>query len=146
MSQLTIDTVIFDLFGTLVPNLDPKALTQAMSRIASSLGVAADAFEREWRTGFTARMVGAVVDDDEQFVPMLESLGHTADAERLAQATAIRREFMLGALTPKPDAVDSLRQLGAAGYRLALSTDCVGFRRQGLQENHQGIQGQRSRG
>lgn len=115
---------IFDLFGTLVPNLEPSVYQSVVDAMAEALEVEPDAFRTHWSRGFRQRMDGTIRDGDAMFVPILDELGVPTDPARLKRATEIRREFMLRALTPKPGALECLESLAARGVRLALVTDC----------------------
>ena len=116
--------VIFDLFGTVVHNLDPKRLAAAIESMASALGVPPDRFQEAWGTTFHHRMDGRIQDGPEQFVEALQSIGYTAAADRHRAASTIRRSFMQEALAPKEFAIECLEALRNCGYRLGMATDC----------------------
>jgi len=116
--------VLFDLFGTLVPNVPPPIHAAAMREMAAALDLEPEAFEAAWKARFQERMDGRLRDGDSQFLPILESLGKTADAERLQAATAARRTYIRAMLQPKSDAVAVLQALRDRGFELALVSDC----------------------
>jgi putative hydrolase of the HAD superfamily len=119
-----IDAVIFDLFGTLVPNFDLDRFWRRMDRIADVLGAPREAFRAEWRACFRERMLGTLPDGKDMFVPLLHELGVAIDEAALAEADRLRRDFFATELMPKPDAEECLEELRRQGYRLALATDC----------------------
>ena len=119
-----IDAVVFDLFGTLVPNFDLDRYWSCIDGIADVLGAPRGGFRAEWRAGFQARMDGSVPDGDAMFLPLLSELGIGADRASLAEANRLRSEFLAAELVPKPGAQECLDELRRRGYRLALATDC----------------------
>ncbi|MFN0059996.1 MAG: HAD family hydrolase [Planctomycetota bacterium] len=119
-----MQAAIFDLFGTLVPNLEPDRYRDFAHRLAHQLGAPAEPFRAAWAHFFRQRMDGTIRDGDEQFIPILEHIGAPVRRELLPGATRIRREFMRAALTPKSDALECLDALRSAGMRLAMASDC----------------------
>lgn len=126
-----MDAVIFDLFGTLVPNLSPTLWQRAYAEIAEALGLEAADFERVWKGFFDGRMRGAYGDVEEQLSAVVQAVGMgkraaglALQAERLMRAAEVKRRFMLISLAPKPEAVACLEALRARGLKLALATDC----------------------
>ncbi|MCA8959343.1 MAG: HAD family hydrolase [Planctomycetes bacterium] len=116
--------IIFDLFGTLVPNLDPEQLDSAVDAMAACLGAPPVPFAREWGATFRLRMDGRLRDGVTQFDEILTRLGVIASNEARERASELRRDFMRRALTPKPHAVACLRAAKARGLRIGLATDC----------------------
>ncbi len=116
--------VIFDLFGTLVPNVPPSHFQEIMEAVSGIFDVDPEAYQVEWHKTFPLRMDGRIQDGDEQFLPMLEALGVKVEEEKLKEATVLRRKFMLQALQPKHDALECLNTLQARGFKLALASDC----------------------
>lgn len=116
--------VIFDLFGTLVPNLHPDQFESLMVELSGVLNVSATAFAQLWREDFRLRMDGRRQDGPGMFAELLTRMGCLATAEQLERADAVRSDFMMRALEPKADAIACLEALESAGYRLGLCTDC----------------------
>jgi len=121
---MNIRAVVFDLFGTLVRDIAPASWADSNEEIAALFGTTGKALGDAWRPTFMQRMTGELKDDDRVFQPALDVLGITADDEANQRAVLIREAFMLECLTPKPDAVDCLATLQAAGMKLGLATDC----------------------
>lgn len=119
-----MDAVVFDLFGTLVSNLDPSRLRRTMEALAQALGAEAGAFEREWRARFVARMEGTLPDGEEQFRPIADALGIAPTREALLEASRLRRSFMLESLVARPGALECLAAIRRRGLALALASDC----------------------
>ncbi|MEM7166420.1 MAG: HAD family hydrolase [Planctomycetota bacterium] len=116
--------VVFDLFGTLVPNLDPSLYRSMLADVAAMFGAEVEPFLKEWHRHFVHRMDGTLQDGDEMFLPTLDALGLQASAQLLREANDLRRETLRSALRPKPDAVSCLQEIRRRGLELALVTDC----------------------
>lgn len=116
--------VIFDLFGTLVPNLDPARLRLAILSMANSISAPPARFERVWNETFPHRMDGRIPDGVDQFRPFAEQLGLDVTPAQLQASCEVRRRFMFESLQAKPAAVDCLEALRSMGLKLGMSTDC----------------------
>ena len=62
--------VLFDLFGTLVPNLAPEVWSRSCEEIAAILGIDASDYGRLWSERFEERMTGRIPDGPGQFVAL----------------------------------------------------------------------------
>jgi putative hydrolase of the HAD superfamily len=119
-----MDAVLFDLFGTLIPNVEPGALRSGLDDLARLFGADPEVFWVEWGKTFPSRMDGSVRDGIDVFRPTLEALGLSPSAVALEEAHRMRRDFFLGQLRPKRDALETLDALLERGCRLGLVTDC----------------------
>ena len=120
----TMEAVIFDLFGTLVPNLSPDRFTAAATRIAELFGVPLKRVVEEIKSQFPQRMSGAILDGPLQFVPLAAALGVAVAETDQHAAYSVWVDFQVAGLTPKPDALHVLEALRERGYALALASDC----------------------
>lgn len=116
--------VVFDLFGTLLDNLEPEGWKAAFGEIAQHLGAEPDEFWQGWIDGYSSRMNGSLQDDDRVFAPISTALGLRVSDEQLRIAARMRDEFMQSCMRIKHDAVACLEALSERGYSLALATDC----------------------
>ncbi len=121
---MRVRAVVFDLFGTLVPDIAPGSWADSNAEIAALFGTTGKALGDAWRPTFMQRMTGEMKDDDRVFQSALDALGITADDQTHRQAVQTREAFMLRCLTPKPDAIECLAALKGAGIKLGLATDC----------------------
>ena len=119
-----MDAVLFDLFGTLIPNITPEALYRGVHEVADALGADRDAFLEEWRKGFQGRMDGSVRDGVDVFRPALDALGLDPPDGAIDEANRRHAAFFLTQLVPKPDAVETLDRLAAMECGIALVSDC----------------------
>jgi putative hydrolase of the HAD superfamily len=116
--------VLFDLFGTLVPNLAPEVWTLSCEKIAGILGIDPEDYGRLWSERFEERMTGRIQDGPGQFDDILQQLNHPVDAGIRERAYQAHREMLARALQPKVDAIDTLNRILDRQLRLALVTDC----------------------
>lgn len=120
------DAVIFDLFGTLVNDFSVQAHEQVVTEMAAFLQVARADFAPLWNDEtYPMRATGVFADTAANLRYICETLLHVpVPAERLAEATRVRLDFMRRALIPRPDAIPTLQQLKTWRYPLGLVSDC----------------------
>jgi len=116
--------VIFDLFGTLVPNIPLARWRESADEAADLLGAPREGFRELLRRTFDQRMSGALRDGPGLFAHLLGELGLAAPAAALAEADRRRSAFLRACLRPRPGTLECLGELRGRGYRLALATDC----------------------
>ena len=117
--------VIFDLYGTLVKLLSVDEQRALLARMAHALGVDATAFFQVWSEGFWERQLGAFGTEEGHLEHIAGRVGVAPAPERVARAAAIALEFDRESMRAiKPDALETLRALKAAGLRLALLSNC----------------------
>lgn len=118
--------IIFDLFGTLVGNLDMTGYDSVLARMADELFVPAGDFTRVWRETVQERMTGNHGPHTRDDIgAACRSLGADPTSDCIEAASAIRIEFTRQALVPTPDTLDSLARLKAEGYPMGLVTGCT---------------------
>lgn len=120
-----IEAVLFDFFGTLVPNFDANEFQAMMDKFAVQLGVEADALRQAWRECYTLRATGVHQTLQETLELMIPPLGGHFTPE-LAQAINVSRTETVLELMKYPfDGVaETLDKLEARGLRYALVSDC----------------------
>lgn len=116
--------VLFDLFGTLVPNLAPEVWSRSCEEIAGILGIDPSDYGRLWSERFEERMTGRIQDGPGQFDDILEQLNHSLPTETRNMAYQAHRQMLATALQPKHDAIQTLDGILERGLKLALVTDC----------------------
>ncbi len=117
--------VIFDLFGTLVPAFSSGPYERALAEMVAAVGVEPAAFARMWlHDTADARMTGRFPGIEAEVEHIARALGAAPTPAQLASAAQVRMAFYRAALTPRPDAVATLRALKGLGLRLGLISDC----------------------
>ena len=123
------DAVIFDLFGTLVDNtefLDVSRSTyyQTLSKVAAALSIPEPDLHRLWSETVHDRDAGFFPTMEDYFQHICRDIGVKADERQIADAVALRLEYLRVILAPRNHTVETLTQLRASGYRLGLISDC----------------------
>ena len=118
------DAVVFDLFGTLVDNWSAKENQQLVADMAVALGGAGEEFNRRWEETRDERLKWGHGGPLDSMGWVSQGLSDRVPPDRINQAAQIHLEFIKNRLTPRADAVETLAQLKAAGYKVGLITDC----------------------
>ena len=119
--------VIFDLFGTLVDHYGSTGEYQAgLDAMAEALSVQAHDFTRLWGETYRQRNVGAFASIEANLEQICRDMSAPVEPPRIAEAVRIRLAFIQQALTPRPDAVETLERLRAAGCKIGLISNCSG--------------------
>ncbi len=117
--------VIFDFYGTLVPNFPWEESLAIHERIAEELGIDVAALDRLWSETFDDRMTGRISGYRDNLRVICEKLGVPADGEKIGRAAAMRAVMNNEeASQPHEGALELLDWLKAHGYRTALLSDC----------------------
>lgn len=116
--------VLFDLFGTLVPNLPIDRWESAAEQMAHHLDLDPVRFSTSWSGFFRQRMVGEIRDGESQFEEVLAALQHTPPPGGTLEAAAVHKRLLRSAIIPRAGVTELLDALQARGLELALVTDC----------------------
>jgi putative hydrolase of the HAD superfamily len=120
------DAVVFDLFGTLVPEFTRREFYGAVEEAARILGADVETFRAEWVATAIDRQTGAWTSLDHGVRTICATLGlDEPDEELLAQALAPRAEMYARMFHPRPGAIETLRILKERGYPVALVSMCA---------------------
>ena len=120
---MKIETVIFDLFGTLV-NHFPYSAGQMHREMVAVLQVPYEEFNRLWSRTTEMRVIGAFETVEASIQYVLDQMDAHARAEQIRNAVALRMRYIKEALRPKADAISTLKELRRQGYRLGLLSNC----------------------
>jgi putative hydrolase of the HAD superfamily len=125
MEGITTEAVVFDLFGTLVPEFDRDEFTETVRGMAECVGARLDAFEARWHETAIERQTGVFADIEENVRAICASLDVAVHDAALARAVALRSALYDGWFHPRDGAAETMRELKARGYRLALVSMCA---------------------
>jgi putative hydrolase of the HAD superfamily len=118
--------VVFDYFGTLTLQAPAAARREGARRVAQLLGLDADDFLQQMFASFTDRATGRRGDMAATMAWVAEQCGLRASPEQVSSACAERRSIEVGfANLLRDDAVVTLQNLKAAGFRLGVVSDCT---------------------
>ncbi len=120
------DAVVFDLFGTLVSEFPMSEWTSHLDRLASTLGVEADALGRAWEASVIERQTGRLGDIRSNLIAMAERAGGGRPSdERLDAAIAVRAALYARHFRPLPGALETVGWVREHAYRSALVSMCA---------------------
>ena len=126
----TYQAVIFDLFGTLIDELNyseanRRVYVQKRNEMADALGVDRDEFAKEWADTLYERMAGVFPSTEASLIQICKRLGVESSKDRIATSAGMRLEYMRDALAPRPGVVDTLSALKDRGYKVGLISNCT---------------------
>jgi putative hydrolase of the HAD superfamily len=119
------DAVIFDLFGTLVPELPREEFWASVEAFAAAQGIDPAAFRRGWEATTIERQTGRLGDIEANVRAICEQLGVAFDTSRFIEPLRRRREMYERWFFPRDGALETLGALRARGYPLALVSQCA---------------------
>lgn len=116
--------VIFDLFGTLVPNMSLSEHRVVLAQMASLLSAPSDAFAQMWFDTFNERSTGIFQSPDDNVEYICRTLGVSVNETQVKLATQTRFNYSVQSMTPWPDALETLSHLKLLGCKTGLISDC----------------------
>jgi putative hydrolase of the HAD superfamily len=116
--------VIFDLFGTLVDNFTVPEYQRVLAAMSAVLKAPPDRFSQLWRDTFRLRTNGTHRTHQESIRYICRELCITVTEEEIEQAAALRLDYTIKTLKPRPKAVPVIKKLKAMGYKVGLISDC----------------------
>ena len=120
---MKFNTVIFDLFGTLVDDF-VSSVGQMHQEMAAALAVPYEQFIRLWGQTAKMRIIGAFDTVEANIKYVCDTMNVHPGTEQISKAVEIRMKYIRQALQPRPDAVTTLRQLKEQGYKIGLLSNC----------------------
>lgn len=122
---MSVNSVVFDFFGTLTPSTPAHVWDEHAARSAAPLGLPV----RTWRTAldasFPERATGSLGDLTATFRTLARRCGVEPTDEALAAACAARLTAQRELFVLRDDAVPTLRALRARGLRVGVLSDCT---------------------
>jgi putative hydrolase of the HAD superfamily len=117
--------VVFDLYGTLVPEFSRSDFYASVRSMADVLGADADAFRRGWDETAIGRQTGAFPTIEDNLRAVCSGLGLSPADEAMGRAGEVRLALYRRWFRPRPGAVETLRELKARGFPIALVSMCA---------------------
>jgi putative hydrolase of the HAD superfamily len=117
--------VVFDLFGTLVPEFPLEAWHGMFEGMASAVGADVPAFRRAWDDTIVERQTGGFRDMAENVEVICARIGLAPSPEAVRRALAVREALYAEWFRPQPGAVQTLRTLRERGTPVALCSNCA---------------------
>ena len=118
------EAVIFDLFGTLVPNMSLSEHRAVLTRMADVLSAPPDDFMQLWFDTHNERMTGIFQSPNDNVAYICRTLGVSVDETKVKRATRIRFDYCVQLMVPRSDAIETLSHLKYEGCKTGLISDC----------------------
>ncbi len=125
MALRTADAVIFDLFGTLIENLDLGEFEGMLSEMARVLLLPASAFISQWNNTWEKRVIGVFPTLEADIEHVCQVLQTEPDRGVVLRASEIRKAFARRVLKPREDALDMLAAFKESGCKTGLISNCA---------------------
>ncbi len=118
--------VVFDLFGTLIQNLQRQEFENTLAEVAASLSLPASDFIRLWGETHEKRSIGFFHYLEADIDHICRTLGTQPDSEALSRAAGTIRSLARVWLSRyRDDAIETLAQLKELGYKTGLISNCT---------------------
>ena len=125
MTDGSFEGVVFDLFGTLVPEYTKADFYGAVVAAADALGVDRAAFRAEWDRTAPARQTGGFTDLPSNLRAICDVLGVSPDDVAIDRALEAREAMYRAGFHPREGALETVEELHARGYPIALVSMCA---------------------
>jgi putative hydrolase of the HAD superfamily len=119
------DAVVFDLFGTLVPEFPIADWSAHFEGLAEALGVDRDLLRQAWLDSAIERQTGRLGDIRDNLRQIAGRAGGDPNERQLEDAVSVRATFYERFFRPVPGALETVRWVGDTGYRSALISMCA---------------------
>jgi putative hydrolase of the HAD superfamily len=117
--------VVFDLFGTLVYDaFSSEKYPAFLSRLATLLDLKESEFAPLWQDSYRERTLGTFPTLQDNLRWVGERLERKLDPGAVEEAANAIVDLTRRALTPRPFALETLRQIRARGLKTGLLSDC----------------------
>lgn len=119
------EAVVFDLFGTLVPEFSRSDFYDAVRRMAGILGADAVRFEEEWNATALERQTGRFATVEENVRSICSKLGVDPSDGAADSALDVRLGMYRTWFHPRVGALETLAELRARDYPIGLISMCA---------------------
>jgi putative hydrolase of the HAD superfamily len=121
----TIEAVLFDLYGTLVPEYARADFYATVDAMGAAIGADADAFRAAWDATASARQTGGFATIEGNLRSICVDLGLDPGDLAIQRALEPRAEMYRRRFHPRDGAVETLTALRHRGYPIALVSMCA---------------------
>lgn len=122
---MSYSAVIFDLFGTLVPDIAGPPYEKVAAQMAEVLSVPSERFIEMWFGLVYERNIGVFETIEDNILHICEKLNAIVSDEQIYRAAGIRYEYVKRAMTsPRKYSVETITELRNRGIRIGLLSDC----------------------
>jgi putative hydrolase of the HAD superfamily len=120
-----VEAVVFDLFGTLVPEFPKQDFLSVLGGMAKILGVGREQFLCSWDSAAVARQTGAQGNMEASVLAICQEQGVAPTTAALAQAMELRSAMYRRWFHPAEGALETVGELKRRGYPVGLISMCT---------------------
>jgi putative hydrolase of the HAD superfamily len=120
----SVRAVLFDFFGTLVPNFKLSEHKALLREMATAVGAPGEPFVERWLGTFEERATGVFPSARENIFAVCETLNVTPTELQCSEAVRLRLEFEKRHIAPQRSALSTLRAVKALGLKTCVVSDC----------------------
>ena len=122
---MRFEAVVFDLFGTLVPEFSKNDFFESVREMARVLGADHERFEEAWTQTAEARQTGGFATIEDNVRHICGSLGVDPPDDAVAVALDLRLALYRTWFHPRRGALETLTELKFRGYPIGLVSMCA---------------------
>src|SRR5262249_6912929 len=116
--------VIFDFFGTLVPNFPQSAHKDMLRQMACLTGAPVELFVEGWLATFHHRASGIFPTTRANIEAVCRALNVAPDNHQYEAAAQLRLDFERRQTAPRPTAISTLQAVRSLGLKTCVVSDC----------------------
>jgi putative hydrolase of the HAD superfamily len=117
-------TVIFDLFGTLVPSFSSRDYRLKVIEVADGLSAPAEKLWQLWYDTMDRSILGSYPSLEAKVTDICHKLDLRPNESDISKAVLALARYSIEKMTPRAEAFSVISQLKTAGYKIGLITDC----------------------
>lgn len=122
---MTIQAVIFDLFGTLIANYDRNHYQRVAGNMGEAVGADPGRFTEIWRGCYVERGTGVFDTEADNVRWVCDQMGVSATPQQVEDSGNVYLEYALPYLnSPRDGAIETLTELKNRGIKTGLLSDC----------------------
>ena len=118
------EAVVFDLFGTLVKTWSTRQCNKVLYQIAEICGAPQESFQTLWVQGFDMFNSREYAVQERQAASVCQQLGISVTEAQVKYAAELWSAFALASMTPRLEALETLKTLKSRGLKIGLISDC----------------------
>jgi len=122
---MNYSAVIFDLFGTLVPDITGPPYERTAGKMSEALSVPSDEFSKMWFDTVYERNIGVFETIRDNIEYICNKMNARINEEQVSRATRIRHDFLKQSMmSPRKHSLETIAELRKMGIKIGLISDC----------------------
>jgi len=122
---MNYSAVIFDLFGTLVPDITGPPYERTAGKMSEALSVPSDEFSKMWFDTVYERNIGVFETIRDNIEYICNKMNARINEEQVSRATRIRHDFLKQSMmSPRKHSLETITELRKMGIKIGLISDC----------------------